>query len=304
MHPDYYKSCRESSIEGTVDYLEEWQDELGRKDGVLYHKPSGTLFGGETGVVCVVRPLVDLMLNISAVRGDLNPPEEPPKGYDLTRLQVNSWDRLIGWVDKWTAAIEASTKILSVHSEARRLGLDDLAVGSAAPVTQAPPSNSPDTSAQAIPDSQRDTGASFTPVPSPPVASSKKLPKKPAKRRAKTKKSSQRARDASSDVVMGPDWEDSESEGDEMDFDEMDKNSQDEEEEEDWERWEGGGTNMGRDSLGSTNTGNHPAQDDDEQYDRLGLRFKYGFTRENIYENDGEAGARGTFTFSNRFYVH
>ncbi|CAE7186762.1 unnamed protein product [Rhizoctonia solani] len=268
MHPDYYKSYREASSEGTVDHIEDWQDALSKLDGVLYHQPSGTLLGGKNGVVHVARVLVDLTLNILAVRGDFDPPEEPPRGYDLSRLQINAHDRVVAWTEKWTAAINASTKILSTHSDERRVGRD-LATASNESTCDEPPATRANT-------------------PSAPIrtASTASKKQKRAKRAQKAKsKSTPHTRDNNVESTT-----DTESDiGEEVDFEGLDKTSQDEEEEEDWEQWGGGDGGL---ELG--NSGTNPGirrpvpdvDDDDEQHDRLELRYKYGFTQGNTYERD------------------
>lgn len=123
LNESYFQSPHSAPPGGTVAHFEEWQEDL---KVVLVHKPSGTLCGGETGVVHVVRSLAYLLLNFSAVRGDFTPPEDPPTNYDLTRLPINEWPRLLQWIDSWTLAINVSTAILRKTSQERRKGLDGL----------------------------------------------------------------------------------------------------------------------------------------------------------------------------------
>ncbi|KAG8685723.1 hypothetical protein FRC11_010175, partial [Ceratobasidium sp. 423] len=123
LPPDYFQNPSEAAHEGTVSHFEVWQK--GRFK-ILLHEPSGTLYGGKNGVVRIVRPLVQLLFNFSAVRGDFTPPEDPPTDYDLTRLPINEWPRLQQWIRDWTAAIKASTAILRKTSDERRQGLATL----------------------------------------------------------------------------------------------------------------------------------------------------------------------------------
>lgn len=52
MSRSYFLPAHQAPPEGTIAYFEEWQDDV---KNVLVHEPSGTLYGGDTGIVCVVR---------------------------------------------------------------------------------------------------------------------------------------------------------------------------------------------------------------------------------------------------------
>ncbi|KAJ1299541.1 hypothetical protein OPQ81_011099 [Rhizoctonia solani] len=256
MHPDNYLSYHEASTEGTIDYLEHWQDMLSLEDGVLHHQPSRTLYGGDTGVVCVVHPLVDLILNIAVVR-------------------VNALDRLTGWIDKWTAAINASTTILQAHSKACCAGLDQHMLQHTEPVYEDPPADDTDTPA----------------VPSPTNSTTRKQDKHKSKGMSKGKQC------VYDDDVEPSDASNSDC-GEELDFDQMDKRSQDDEDSEgsygDWEQRVDG--IRGNRSADPSMVTKYPilGEDEDDQDDHLGLRFKYRFTEDNTYEEDRENNAGTT----------
>ncbi|KAG8685967.1 hypothetical protein FRC11_009761 [Ceratobasidium sp. 423] len=118
-HCDYYRRSSEASPEGTVEHFETWQ---GGQVENLCHRPSGTLYSRKTGVIGVVRPLIQLLFNFSAICGDFTPLEDPPTDYDLTRFPINEWPRLQQWIWDWTTAIEASTAILRQTSDEHRQG--------------------------------------------------------------------------------------------------------------------------------------------------------------------------------------
>jgi hypothetical protein len=103
---------------GTIPFFEAWQD-AAVKAGVFHHDPSGTLVGGDTGCVWVVRALIKLVLNLSIVRNELPFPANLPDGYDPSRLATSEWGRLLQWCTTWVEAIEASTAVLCQTSEDR-----------------------------------------------------------------------------------------------------------------------------------------------------------------------------------------
>ncbi|CAE6462998.1 unnamed protein product [Rhizoctonia solani] len=119
---DYFKPAGAAAVAGTMYYFEVCQAEMHDSDLIL-HKPSSTLYGGITGVVCIMRALVQIYLNCLAIRGDFHPPKEVPPNYDVSRFNVQEHDRITGWIDKWVALIENHTKILSRTSSERKAGL-------------------------------------------------------------------------------------------------------------------------------------------------------------------------------------
>ncbi|KEP50485.1 hypothetical protein V565_079090 [Rhizoctonia solani 123E] len=119
-HSDYFKNPLKVAYEGTIAQYEKWLEHVAK---VLVHEPSGTLYGGKNGVVCVVRSLLQLLFTFSAVRGDFDPPEPMPEGYNTARFPINQWPLLLEWIEEWTTAIEASTAILQKTSGERRKGL-------------------------------------------------------------------------------------------------------------------------------------------------------------------------------------
>ncbi|KAF8594563.1 hypothetical protein BDV93DRAFT_565272 [Ceratobasidium sp. AG-I] len=123
LGPSYFQPPHLAPPDGTVAYFEHWQESI---KNVLVHESSGTLYGGETGVILVVRSLLHLYFTFAAVRGDFPLPEDPPAGYDLTRLPINEWPRLLQWIETWTLLLNGSTAILRKTSDEHRKGLGAL----------------------------------------------------------------------------------------------------------------------------------------------------------------------------------
>jgi hypothetical protein len=109
----------------TIYWVEVWQQEL-LTSNLIRHEPSNTFYGGKTGVVHIFRALIQIYLNCCAVRGDFNPPEDPPPNYDLSRFNVNDHDQIAKWIDDWILAIKECTKILSQTSDERKRGLAEI----------------------------------------------------------------------------------------------------------------------------------------------------------------------------------
>ncbi|KAF8600185.1 hypothetical protein BDV93DRAFT_511091 [Ceratobasidium sp. AG-I] len=83
------------------------------------HEQSGTLLGGDSGSVWMVRTLIALVLNLAAVKHLIEPPIPVPTGYDLSRLPIGEFDRVLGWCQDWIAGIEQSTSVLEQTFDAR-----------------------------------------------------------------------------------------------------------------------------------------------------------------------------------------
>ncbi|KAG8726893.1 hypothetical protein FRC11_014286, partial [Ceratobasidium sp. 423] len=109
-------------IKGTLYFFEAFQEEI-RKGNVILHQPSKTLYGGFTGIVCVVHALTQIYLNCLAVRGDFKPPEDIPAGYNVSRFPIHKHDRIASWMDEWIAVIKQKTEILAKTSPERKDGL-------------------------------------------------------------------------------------------------------------------------------------------------------------------------------------
>ncbi|KAG8742810.1 hypothetical protein FRC11_014120, partial [Ceratobasidium sp. 423] len=263
-HPDYFQRLSEASPEGTVQHFETWQ---GGQVKNLRHGPSGTLYGGKTGVIRVVRPLVQLLFNFSAACGDFTPPEDPPTDYDLTRLPINEWPRLQQWIRDWTTAIEASTAILHQTSEERQQGHATLQ----SPTDDDEPVPRPPTPGPSSPRVQEPvpaaSSADFT-LDDPSQTSAAPEPQLKKRQARKPKASSgkgkgkARARDEDEDEgsECGPESEDGDN-GPETNFEELDRTSQDDMSDQDV----------------SSNFGPEP----DDQFpldDPLGLRAKYDYS--------------------------
>ncbi|KDN33715.1 hypothetical protein RSAG8_13195, partial [Rhizoctonia solani AG-8 WAC10335] len=121
LPPDYFLPPGQGQPEGTLYFFEVCQDELLKGDMIL-HKPSKTFYGGYTGVVSMARALIQIYLNCLAVRGDFQPPEPVPVGYDISRFNVQELGRIAGWVDNWSSIIKRHTEILSETSAERKSG--------------------------------------------------------------------------------------------------------------------------------------------------------------------------------------
>ncbi|KAG9094158.1 hypothetical protein FS749_013021 [Ceratobasidium sp. UAMH 11750] len=118
--------------EETFAHYENWQD-AALKSGVLIHRPSGTLFGDDTGYVWIIRSLLLIFFNFLGVKYNIQFPGAIPANFDLTRLPLNEWTRLLGWMDSWAQALRDSIAILQETSEARSLGLPSASYADAEP---------------------------------------------------------------------------------------------------------------------------------------------------------------------------
>ncbi|KAG8692758.1 hypothetical protein FRC09_010974 [Ceratobasidium sp. 395] len=116
----YYKTPM--SIEDTIFHIETWLNAL-TKSGVLIHGPSGTLLGGDTGVVWPVRVLIKIFFNFAAVKYNIQFPHPIPADCDISRLPLGEWPRLLGHMDSLAQLLRDSISILQRTSEARSLGL-------------------------------------------------------------------------------------------------------------------------------------------------------------------------------------
>lgn len=233
----YFEPPRMGPSNGQVYFAELWQKEL-RETDVMWHEASKTFYGGETGIVWVVRALIQLYLNCCAIRGDFDPPEDPPEDYDLTRFNVHDYDRIAKWIDDWILAIERSIEILRETSEERKQGLatNSLVLDDGA------------ANAELILDGP---STSATPIPTSPVSSTIFPDVRAPARSAKHKK---RVRIAPSD---GEETDDSQ----ELNYDALDQTAQDDS---DW-------------SKEDTSQISRPADDVFPPDDPIGLRARYGF---------------------------
>ncbi|KAG9085204.1 hypothetical protein FRC06_003704, partial [Ceratobasidium sp. 370] len=116
----YYKTP--SSIEETIFYIECWLEAI-LKSGVLFHEPSGSLVGGDTGVVWVIRVLLKVFFNFVGVKFNIPYPCSIPADCDISRLPLGEWPRLLNQLDAWTQRLRDSIAILQRTSEACSLGL-------------------------------------------------------------------------------------------------------------------------------------------------------------------------------------
>ncbi|KAG8779987.1 hypothetical protein FRC12_023612 [Ceratobasidium sp. 428] len=116
----YYKAP--TSIEETIFHIETWLESQ-IKSGALIHGPSGTLLGGETGVVWPVRLLILVFFNFAAVKYNIQLPHPIPTDCDISRLPLNEWPHLLGQMDSLAQRLRDSILILQRTSGARALGL-------------------------------------------------------------------------------------------------------------------------------------------------------------------------------------
>ncbi|CAE6510426.1 unnamed protein product [Rhizoctonia solani] len=266
LPPEFFLPPGRSPVEGTLYFFEVYQDEL-REGEVILHKPSKTFYGGYTGVVCVVRALTQVYLNCLAVRGDFQPDEDVPAGYDISRFNVAEHDRIVSWIDKWIAVIKQHTEILSQTSRERKNGLPGPIVrptskGSDDGSSSGSKSDSGSDSDSGVPDLH--TPAATSPSRSPSRPSAPRLPVAPSSepvpgpsKQAKGKQS-QRARR----VARYDSDDESNSVASAIDFEAMDITSQDDEwSDEGWEIF-------------------HDRHLDDDVFppdDPIGLYERYGF---------------------------
>ncbi|CAE7154967.1 unnamed protein product [Rhizoctonia solani] len=232
--PDYYRRPSEASPEGTVEHMESWQHDQRQ---VLRHEPSGTLYGGRTGVIRVLRPLIELLFNFAAVRGDFVPPEPAPADYDLTRLPINEWPRLLQWIRDWTADIQASTAILRRTSNERRQGLaalqsltddDEPAPRNPTPGPSSSRAREPVPTGSSAHSSPNETSQSLATAKPTSNKSRKRQVPKPTQTNGKDKGKG-RARDSSDDEDVGHSSESEDGQNSrEINFEELDRTSQDE----------------------------------------------------------------------------
>lgn len=268
---------------GTVGYYEEWFEEI-IDEKFLIHEASGTLFGGDTGVVCLTRSLIQLLFNFSAVRGDFTPPEDPPANHDRSRLPLHDWSRLLGWTDTLLDLINRSTETLSQTSHERR---GDLGRLQPLPADNSPP-------AEDLPRANEEPQSNPEPVPSGSYALTRSSSNpKPRKKRThtKSKKNGRKHVDRPSDDEVSeqsPDSE-SESEAENQDYDLLDRTSQDDEDDNSWLNGDNSFSTMAPGIASPVPTCEMEGGSD---FDRLQLRCRYGFTGVDtvfeLREEDGE----------------
>ncbi|CUA77297.1 putative ATP-dependent helicase DinG homolog [Bacillus subtilis subsp, subtilis str. 168] [Rhizoctonia solani] len=253
-HSDYFKHPSKAAPDGTVSQYELWQEHAAK---VLVHEPSGTLYGGKNGVICVVRSLIQLLFTFSAVRGDFDPPEPMPEDYNAARFPVNEWPLLLQWVNDWATAIESSTAILRKTSDERRQGLaalrstiedDELASHNLTPAFPSP--SSPARAKSAGPAESSQAPASKKPIAKKPAVLKSSVP---------DRKGKGPALDSDGESEAGVESDDGDHSR-EINFEELDRTSQDEMSDED----------PGDDIGGELD-------DEFQPGDLLGIRVKYNY---------------------------
>ncbi|KAG8725215.1 hypothetical protein FRC09_005670 [Ceratobasidium sp. 395] len=110
---DFFKDWFDASPECTIRYAVRWVL-MFLDHNFIRHQPSGTLSGGEHGVVWLFRILVKLLLNIATIRGSLGSSDPLPAGYDSKRTAVDKyWHKILEAIDRWIDTIKASADILA-----------------------------------------------------------------------------------------------------------------------------------------------------------------------------------------------
>lgn len=102
----------------TFYYLEDWQNRA-KTEAPFVHEESGTLLGGDSGLPWIIRALIMLVLNLAVAKGIIEPTVPIPEHYDISRLPIGEYERVITWCQQWLARIEASSAILDQTFEAR-----------------------------------------------------------------------------------------------------------------------------------------------------------------------------------------
>ncbi|KAF8602461.1 hypothetical protein BDV93DRAFT_557460 [Ceratobasidium sp. AG-I] len=277
MWPDhsYFQPPPDASPNGTVYHFEKWQNDL-RDNNILLHEPSGTLYGGNTGVVRVGRALLDLLLVFCAARRDFSPPEDAPTGCDISRFPVNEWERFIAWFDWWLASITDSASTLARTSDARRNGLSNS------------PTLQPEESQFGTPDPELVTTSSCSSAMLAPTTTNKRPRKKEGKGKAKAVCMAKPHDEDDEEAVSSAESEDNSDA--QVDFGKLDvtsRGSEDEDEDEDYTSDLGAG-NIGLDGYDPQPESEQQVQHD-AAYDKLGLRLRYGFKGDNTYDNQTES---------------
>ncbi|CAE6418592.1 unnamed protein product, partial [Rhizoctonia solani] len=255
MHLPLSMCQRNPPPNATIGYYEEFfEDTLDKR--LLVHEPSGTLFGGNTGVVCLTRSLLHLYFAFCLARHEFNPLEAFPAGYDTSRLPLQEYNRLCSWMDRLCNELDKSTKILAQTSAERKGGLDHL--------QPLPRNNTPTASDRPL------MGDDSNPVPTGFSALAPSFGPKPRKTRtrSKSKKGKEPAHTAvgNEELMASPEPE---SEEEEQNYDELDKTPQDDEGDDSW-----------LDTTPPTPLGTEPSDParETEDSDRLELGLRYGFT--------------------------
>ncbi|KAG8775813.1 hypothetical protein FRC12_001265 [Ceratobasidium sp. 428] len=189
---------------------------------LIRHEPSGTLIGGYNGSVWIARVIIIMILNFAAVNGDLQPPHDPPPGYDVTKLPSDELTHVLSWAREFIESLKASVAILAQTSHARRSYLEP----AAQPQDPVPgpiidPPQSPAT------DATSPSAATSAPQPPPLISSSAE----PSERRRQKSKQSANFKTLQADEVDVDSREMSPRVSDESDasknYDEMDGGSDD-----------------------------------------------------------------------------
>ncbi|KAG8783908.1 hypothetical protein FRC12_019219 [Ceratobasidium sp. 428] len=159
---------------------------MAARSRLIRHEPSGTLIGGYNGSVWIARVIIILILNFAAVNGDLQPPHDPPPGYDVTKLPPDELTHVLSWAREFIEALKASVAVLARTSHARRSYLEPAAQPQdPVPGPIVDPPQSPATNATSP------SAAASTPQPPPTLPSSaepnerrRQKSKQPAKSKA------------------------------------------------------------------------------------------------------------------------
>ncbi|KAG8756592.1 hypothetical protein FRC11_005194 [Ceratobasidium sp. 423] len=224
---------RNPPLHGTVGYFEEWFDDTNddtNEERAHIHKPSSTLFSS-----------------------DFTPPEDPPAGYNLSRLPLQDWNQLLSWVDTWTSALDKSTKILAQTSAKCRGSLAQLQLlpHNDMPAIEDLPLVDYD---RLLPNPEPVSGGSHTLTAPPPTSK----PWKQCTRNKPKGKGKQLAAMVSDDEVSKASPE-SESGEEEQDYDALDKMPQDDEGDDSWLN--------GDNSFSTVPSRNEPPDEDDSHFD-------------------------------------
>lgn len=233
----YYLASGKAPLASTWGYFRLWQDDM-LTSYILLHQPSGTLLGGHTGCVWVVRALILLVFNFAAVLGDLKPPVPPPSAdYDLSCLPTNELEHLLGWCRIWIEKICASTEILKQTSTDRRNRC-----------LPSPEPSEPSEPVVAAGPAQAAAGAAH------------RRKKRKGKGKGKGKQSRASSEDDSDDAAMPlADSDESDDPGPELNYDELDRNGDNESDDDD----DGlGGPSTGWGGFGALNAGSDSEDED------------------------------------------
>ncbi|KAG9093697.1 hypothetical protein FS749_013927 [Ceratobasidium sp. UAMH 11750] len=114
----YFRASPNVPFESTIQFF--WAFvEVALTTGLLHHEESGTLLGGDSGMIQIIRPLLVLLFYLLAIRGNITLPETLPAELNVSTLPVKMYDRLLEWIDASIEALDATNAILRKTSEER-----------------------------------------------------------------------------------------------------------------------------------------------------------------------------------------